>query len=208
MLNIKGKVDNLDGLKKIIDGVEKQNKMQSNINELYAKIQKKCLDIVKSVARQRLSASGTTNQDYYDDYIQNIRIKDSNDKGFTIVSDLVVHKPETRHSKAYDFSVSLAFEYGTGIIGMGSTDAPPWYIYNINASKNFVKLAENEYEEGWWIPISKAGSSVTFGTSKSGNAVVTKGYEAVEVFRYSAYEINTHLKDWIKEFYEGKGDNE
>lgn len=207
MLNIQPKVDNLSGLKTILDGVEKQCQMQNNINKLYAIIQKKCLDTVKKVARQRLSASGTTNQDYYDDYINNIRIGESNEKGFTIISDLVVHKPETRHSRAYDFSVSLAFEYGTGIIGMGSTDAPPWYRYNVNESKNFVKLGENDYEQGWWIPISKAGNSVTFGTSKSGKAVITKGYEAVEVFRFSAYEINLSLNKWVQDFYNGKDDD-
>lgn len=203
MLSIKGNVDNLDKLEAILNKVKTQNKMQSNINELYAEIKKKCLNTVKSIARQRLYASGTTNEEYYEAYIANIRIGEENEKGFTIISDLTIHKPDTHHSKGYDFSISLAFEYGTGIVGMGSTDAPPEYRYNVN--NNYV-IIDDYPELGWWIPIEKAGNSHIFATSKSGKAVVTQGYEAVEVFRHSADKINLSLNKWINEFNNRKSD--
>lgn len=199
MLKVKINIDSLDKLQKHIDYVEKMVEMRTN-KDFQTFIQKKCLDTVKDYARTHLM--GTTNAEYYDEYINSIHIREGNvPDGFEIVSDLTVEKPDTHHSKGYTFSISLAFEYGTGIVGAGSADAPSNYQYNVNYQKNYVKI-NGEYIEGWWIPKDLAADSVIWGESKNGEAVVTQGYEGMEIFRFSGSIIQQSLKKWVKEFFE------
>ena len=194
------KIDiNIDSLKKLDKHIEIVNRMLKMKTDKHFQdyIKQKCLDEVKSYAELRLRENTTTNADLKDAYINGIFIRDTSD-GFEIVSDLTVEKPTTRHSSGYTFSVSMAFEYGTGIIGMGSADAPSGYRYNIN--ENQVKI-NDELVDGWWIPASKAGNSMTFGESKSGSAVVTQGYEGMEIFRFAGANINQKLPQWVKTYF-------
>ena len=196
MLRIELEIDSLEKLEKHIAYVNKFVAL-GKTKDFQDFIQKKCLETVKSYARKRLM--GTTNQEYYQEYIDTIFIRENDDpeKGFEIVSNLVVEKPTTHHSKGYRFSISMAFEYGTGIIGIGSADAPSNYRYNVN--ENYVNY-NDEKVLGWWIPIEKSGDSVIYGTSRSGKAVITRGYEGMEIFRFASAEIMSQLPKWIKDF--------
>lgn len=199
MLKVSTNIQGLKQLEKHIKYVERLLNMQKD-KEFQEYIKKLCLEEVKSYARLKLAQSGDTNTDLHNDYIEGIFVREhDNGKGFDIVSNLTIEKPTTKHSKGYTFSVSMAFEYGTGIIGIGSSDAPAGYKYNIN--DNHVNL-NNETIEGWWIPVDKAGNSITFGTSKSGKAVITRGYEGMEIFRFSGANIMQKLPRWIKDYYE------
>lgn len=196
MLKIKYEVNTFEKLDKYIDYVNKFVGLGQN-KDFQKYIQEKCLREVKDYARKRLM--GTTNEEYYQEYIDTIFIRENDDptKGFEIVSDLVIEKPTTHHSEGYRFSISMAFEYGTGIIGIGSADAPPNYRYNVN--ENYVTY-NDETVLGWWIPKEKSADSVTFGTSKSGKAVITQGYEGMEIFRFASAEIMSKLPKWIKDY--------
>lgn len=197
MLQVKLSVDSLSKLDNHIKKVKKIIEMQQS-DEFRYFIKNKCLNEVKSYARSRLK--GTTNEEYYQRYIDEIFIRDYKNptKGFEIVSNLTIEKPTTRHSAGYTFSISMAFEYGTGIVGIGSSDAPSSYQYNVNNNK--VNINDEEVE-GWWIPKDLASDSITWGESKSGSAVVTRGYEGMEIFRFSAVNIQQKLPSWIEEYY-------
>jgi hypothetical protein len=196
MLKIELEIDSLEKLDKYISFVDKFANLGKNI-EFQKEMQKKCLEEVKKYARKRLM--GTTNEEYYQQYIDTIFIRENEDPttGFQIVSNLVIEKPTTHHSEGYPFSISMAFEYGTGIIGIGSADAPSNYRYNVN--ENYVNY-NDEKVLGWWIPIEKSGDSVIYGTSRSGKAVITRGYEGMEIFRFASAEIMSQLPKWIKDF--------
>lgn len=199
MLKVSVKCDGVKQLQEHIKYVEKLLKMKKD-KHFQQYIQKLCLAEVKSYAKLRLDSSGTTNEDLKSQYIDTIFVREhDNGSGFDIVSNLTVEKPTTKHSQGYTFSVSLAFEYGTGIIGMGSSDAPPEYRYNVN--ENQVSIDGNLID-GWWIPANKVGNSITFGTSKSGKAFVTKGYEGMEIFRFAGANIMQKLPIWIKQYFE------
>lgn len=196
MFKIDIDIDSLKKLDKHIEFVNKMLKMKTD-KEFQDYIKKKCLDEVKSYARLRLTQNTTTNEDLKDEYINGIFIRDTSN-GFDIVSNLTIDKPTTPHSDGYTFSVSMAFEYGTGIIGMGSADAPSGYRYNVNENKVVIN---DELVDGWWIPANKAGNSITFGESKSGSAVVTQGYEGMEIFRFAGANITQKMPQWLNDYF-------
>lgn len=203
MININIDVNGLDKLQQRIEQIKKFSKMKTDF-KFQEFIRNKCLYKVKEVAKLLLSQATTTNEEYYEEYLASINIPSDRIKkdGFEIVSNLVIEKPASRVSEAYNFSISMAFEYGTGITGMGSADAPSSYQYYMN--KNTV-IVNDEKTEGWWIPIDKNGNNPIFGVSKSGKAVVTQGYEGLEIFRNSAIQIQKSLNEWVEEYFKNEG---
>lgn len=195
-LNVTIEKQGLGYLKLQIEYVNKMLKMKTDKN-YQTFIQNKCLETVKKYARERLYSSGTTNEEYYENYINNIHIRETKN-GFEIVSDFSIEKPSSNHSGGYTFSISMAFEYGVGIIGEGSTDAPSGYRYNVN--DNYVKI-NGENIQGWWLPKGKAGNSVTFGENLKGSSIITRGYEGLEIFRFSRVEIMKNLNSWVNEYF-------
>lgn len=196
---IKGtlEVSGLDKLQKHIDYVKKLKQMLVD-KKFQEEIQKKCLETIKQVASERLGASTVTNKDDIEAYNNNHKIRDITDKGFVIYNDYTIIKPTTQHSEGYPFSVALAFEYGTGIIGAGSVNAPANYQYNVNDNHVIYK---DEEIEGWWLSIDKNNGNQTFGISNSGKAVITRGYEGVEVYRFSAIKIQELLPTWVNDYF-------
>lgn len=198
-LGISAKVDGLEKLKEYVEYVEKLVLMKTS-KDFQEYIQNKCLKTVLEVANQRIDMYQTTNEDMKGAYLRNNKIRKTND-GFIIYNDLTIEKKASHHSDGYTFSVALAFEYGTGLIGEQQAINGAWK-YNIN--ENTV-LFDGETIDGWWIPKSKAGGTETFGESKNGQAVITRGYQGMEIYRYSAEEIKKNLKKWIKEYRKNGG---
>lgn len=198
MLKIKTEVDSLEKLDKYIDFVKKMLKMKTD-KDFQKFMQQKCLETIRKVAEQRFATHTTTNEELKIEYLNNNKIRDITDEGFVIYNDLSVVKPDTRFSEGYTFSVALAFEYGTGFVGMGSVNAPASYEYNVN--KNYV-VKDDEVVYGWWLSILKNGNNPHFGTSRSGKAVITGGYEGMEIYRFSAIEIQKNLNKWLNEYFE------
>lgn len=188
-LNVKIDVDGLDKFKKYIEYIKKLSTMKTDKN-FQDYIQKKCLDTVNSVSRRLINSVPTSNDDLKSAYLQNNKIKDVSNTGFVIYNDLSVS------NKKYTFCVALAFEYGTGLIGQRSNISNAWE-YNINQNTVIYDGVETD---GWWISKDKAGGIETFGESKSGKAVITRGYNGMEIYRNSAEEIKRNMEKWVKEY--------
>ena len=197
--DIKTKVDKLEDLKKYVDYVKGLSKMQSD-TKFQEYIKKKCLEIVNKVSQQRLYMHNTTNTEMRGEYLKNNKIRDVVD-GFVIYNDTYVETD----NPSYDggrFSIALAFEYGVGIVGENNPIVGAWE-YDVNG--NLVYDDETgEHIRGWWISKSKNGSNPYVKESKSGNAVVTQGYQGMEIYRYSAEEIRKQLPLWVKEYMKKK----
>jgi len=196
---IKGtfKVSNINLIKKNLDYIKQLKQMLSD-KKFQAYIQDRCIETIKLVAEQKFSTSTNTNKDLETSYNENHKIRDITNQGFVIYNDFWVEKPTTEHSVGYPFNVALAFEYGTGIVGINSANAPSWYAYNVN--DNHVTIDGKEID-GWWLDVNLNNGNQTFGTSKSGKAVVTRGYEGLEIYRFSAIEIQKQLSTWVNEYF-------
>lgn len=194
MLTVKFNVDSIKKLNDYIKRIGVVKQLENNIG-MQKEIKKKCLETVKEVATERLSGSKTSNEDMKQDYLESIILEDDeNGKGFKISSNLTVE------DSGYPFSISLAFEYGTGLVGL-SQNIPNAWQYNVN--DNHVTIhsdGKSQQVSGWWIPKEKAGNSNIIAESSSGNAVVTQGYEGMEIFRFAAEEIQAQLPKWIKDY--------
>ena len=200
MLKVITEIDSFKKLDKHIDFVNKMLQMKTD-KSFQEFMQKKCLETIRKVAEQRFATHTTTNEDLKAEYLNNNKLKDITDDGFVIYNDLSVPKPDTKFSDGYTFSVALAFEYGTGFVGMGSVNAPASYQYNVN--KNYV-VKDDEVIYGWWLSILKNGNNPHFGANEKENAVITGGYEGMEIYRFSAIEIQKNLKKWVNEYFRKK----
>lgn len=189
MLSIQGKVDNLDGLKKYLDFIEKFKKMCEK-KEFQTFIKKKCIEVLEKTMDERLG--GTTNDEYINIYKEANYIVDR-ENGFEIRNNAKIPanvKGVQNDIVNYDggmFNLALAFEYGVGIVGM-STNNPNAWEYN-----------KNNYNFGWHLPNEIADK---YGVPRG---EVFAGYRGLEIYRYTAYEINNSIEKWVKE-YESKGD--
>ena len=186
---------NVKGLKELqekINYIDKLIKMKSD-TKFQNIIKQKCLDTVIEIAIQNINLFPTSNEELKQAYISNNKIRPmENNNGFIIYNDLSVQ------SKNYKFCVALAFEYGTGLIGQEQNINGAWK-YNVNQNTVFF---DGNTIDGWWLAKSKAGSVESFGESQSGKAIITRGYQGMEIYRKSAEEIKKRLKKWVNEYKE------
>ena len=199
MLKIQPKVDNLEGLKKIIDYAEKISKMVNN-KEFQKFIQNKCLQTVEYITNQRL-VGGTTNDEEIGLYISSHKIQDFG-KGFILYNDAKIPADkyntlpfDTSGYPKGEFSIALAFEYGVGVVGITEYGLEKGYAYNdlfSSKSKSHQQLIQQ-----WYLPHNVMNK----------NGILTGGYKGFEIYRYTAIEIENKLQEWVNEFYERQGDN-
>ena len=168
MLKVKTEVLNLKGLENHIQYVNRMLKMKTDKN-FQKFIQDKCMEILNQVMEERISFAGAT----VDTYKQNNKIEETSD-GFIIYNHTVVDA--TTEGYGGQFSISLAFEYGTGIVGSENPKTGAWG-YNIN-----------QHEKGWTY-------------FKNGSFHFTRGYQGFEIYRYTADRIMQNLKSWVNEYY-------
>ena len=83
--------------------------------------------------------------------------------------------PENASNYPDGFSIALAFEYGTGLIGQGNPKIGAWQ-YNVKG-----------HEKGWVF-------------SRYGRFTFTRGYAGFEIYRYTAEAIKENLKQWIMDY--------
>lgn len=170
-LNVKLKVDGLDKLNRYIEFVKKMALLKTN-RDFQEYIQSKFLETVNQISMQRLPDS-----DMKEEYIAHNQIRGLDD-GFVLFNDTTV---ATVGGEGYGgnfigtFSIALAFEYGTGIIGQENPKPGAWE-YNIN-----------NHKDGW----------VYF---KDGTFHFTKGMEGQEIYRFTLEEIKKQLPNWIREY--------
>lgn len=172
MLKINISIDGQKALDEHILYIKKLLSMRTD-KKFQKFIQEKCLETVKKVTNQRLTFSGPT----VEEYKNNHKIKEY-DNGFLLYNDTVV----STETDGYDgsFSIALAFEYGTGIIGAGSPVEGSWE-YNVN-----------HHERGW----------IYF---KNNAFHFTAGYAGFEIYRYACEEIKNNLEPWVNEYFNKKG---
>lgn len=197
-LSVKVETSNLNSLKSKIDYLKKLVKMKTD-KTFQEYIQRKCLDTVNKVANERIYLHNTTNTDMRQEYLRNNKIRDDNiSGGFIIYNDTFVSVDNPSYPNGR-FSIAMAFEYGTGIIGEENPVIGAW-DYDVNGNLVYDNETGEEIR-GWWLNKYKNGSTPYVKESKNGNAVVTQGYQGMEIYRYSAEEIRKNLPKWVKEYF-------
>ena len=197
MLKIQPKVDNLEGLRKIIDYVEKMSKMATN-EEFQKFVQDKCMKTVQHITNQRL-VGGTTNDEEMGLYISSHKIAPFKN-GVILYNDAKIPADkyntlpfDTSGYPNGEFSIALAFEYGVGVVGISNYGLEKGYIYNdLLSSKS---KSHQKHIQEWYLPHNVMGES----------GILTGGYSGFEIYRYTAIEIENHLREWVNEFYERQG---
>lgn len=194
MLKVTVNIDSVKKLEKHIELVKSLSDLKDNaVFQNY--IQEKCLETVNKVANQRIYMFNTTNTDMRQEYLRNNKIAKFED-GFIIYNDtsIAVNNPSYENGR---FSIALAFEYGVGIIGEANPVQGAWE-YDVNG--NLVFDDEGNYIRGWWLSKTKNGSNPYVKESKNGKAVITQGYQGMEIYRFSTEEIKSQLPKWIKDY--------
>jgi hypothetical protein len=169
------KIDiNIDGLKKLDRHVEFVNKMLKMKTDLgFQKyIQEKCLETVREMTDRHMRYDGPT----VELYKSNHKIREISG-GFELYNDTIVDAETEGYNGI--FSIALAFEYGTGIVGSENPKVNAWG-YNLN-----------NHEKGWTY-------------FKKETFHFTRGYEGMEIYRYTAEEIKKRLKYWVNSYYTSK----
>lgn len=174
MLKIKVETNGLEKLEKHIDYVNKMLKMKTDVN-FQKYIQDKCLATLNKVMNERLS-NKTTDNGYISLYKKNNFIEETKD-GFILYNHTVI--PIELEGYGGEFSIALAFEYGIGLVGAENPKENAW-AYNVKG-----------HEKGW----------IYF---KNGRFYRTRGYQGMEIYRYTAIEIEKNLNRWLNEYFREK----
>ena len=194
--NINISISNLEGLQKVFNLVKGYKNVTNDTTNISNYLAQKVLDVVKEQTEICFSLIPTTNEQDYQTYRNANIIEKIDSKGFIISNSSFVE------SKNYRFSLALAFEFGTGIKGMEDNPKGHWDYFQ---TKNPAKIDGKEVQ-GWWIAIDKVGRTDYISTSKSGKAVVTQGYHAMEIYRKSFNKITENdcnlIKSWINSYIE------
>lgn len=169
-------ISNLQGLSKIMNIVNK-----FSIKELNEYLAKKGYEALQKVSSERINLfdDTNTNQEAKESYLQHNKYM-VNEDGFTLYNDMPKIAWRGINGNGYDFSVALAFEFGTGIVGQNS----PAEL----ASKFNYKYNVNKYNFGWnYIDLN-------------GVKQHTYGYPGMEIYRYTQIEIEKNIRQWIKDY--------
>ena len=181
MLTISTTINGLNNLQKEIDKVQKLMSLQNDSN-YKSFLQGKIMQTLNEVMSERLS--GTTNSEYIEQYKRRNQFRDI-ENGFVLYNDFTIPavlstKSTKTRNYSKGFSIALAFEYGVGIVGAENPKKGAW-DYNIN-----------QYEKGWYYKTA------------SGEILWTRGYEGLEIYRYTKDRIEKNMSSWVNE-YQKKG---
>ena len=184
-LKIKTEVDDLEKLKQYIEYVKKFSTIKSD-KDFQNFIQNKFLETVNEMSNKLLP-----NGDLSLKYIQNNKIRPIED-GFVLYNDTYVETDSEGYGGK--FSIALAFEYGTGIVGQNNPKIGAW-AYNIKG-----------HIDGWWYPTNESDPNPYKWVDKDGGLhAFTRGFEGYEVYRYTLEEIKKQLPNWVKQYKKPNG---
>lgn len=157
-------------------------------------LQKKVLETVTQITEEKLVKGITNNDDEIDLYKSNHKIREL-ENGFELFNDTQI--PADKYNTApFDtngytngmFSVSLAFEYGVGIVGISDYGVRNGYVYNDIG--NTKSKSHRKFGDKWYLPVNVNGYS----------GVISSGYEGFEIYRYTAIEVENQIDSWTNEF--------
>lgn len=160
------KIDSLEKLKNHIEYIQKCADIKTD-KGFQRFIQDKFLETVNYISAMQLPANDLSQQ-----YISNNKIREVED-GFLLYNDTVVETETEGYNGV--FSIALAFEYGTGLVGQENAIEGAW-AYNVN-----------QHEKGW-----------TF--YKDGSFHFTRGFKGFEIYRLTRIEIENKLLKWVDEY--------
>ena len=177
MLKVSTNISGLKDLQKQIDKIEKILSL-TNDSKYKKFLQNKIMQTLNEVMSERLA--GTTNSEYIEEYKLRNQFRDT-DNGFILYNDFTIPailstKSTKTRNYSKGFSVALAFEYGVGIVGQENPKQGAWK-YNIN-----------QYEKGWYYK------------SSSGEVLWTRGYEGLEIYRYTKDRVEKNMNSWVQEY--------
>ena len=185
MLKVSTNISGLKNLQSYIINIEKIASIK-NSSEYTKFLQKKVMETLNQVMNERLG--GTTNDEFIEEYKLRNKIIDVDDgfilyNDFTIPATLSTKSTKTRNYSS-GFSIALAFEYGVGIVGKEKPKVGAWE-YNIN-----------EYENGWYYK------------SSTGEIIWTRGYEGLEIYRFTKDRIEKNMSSWFQEYMRNEVNND
>ena len=178
MLKLQCEVKGLKELNKTINLIENLTKLQTS-KKFQKYMQEKALETVNKITNERLTG-GTTNDTEIQLYKSSHHIQ-KEENGFILYNNAKI-PANTKIASNYpegNFSIALAFEYGTGITGEGTYDGKYFQAWNYNI---------NDYNFGWYY------------LDKSGNKQHTYGYMGFEIYRYTVEEIRNQLSKWVNDY--------
>lgn len=156
---------------------------------VYLEEDEKYLDFLKTKFKEtvnNISQMCIPDSGMKDIYISNNKIH-TLENGFILYNDTCVDTD----TEGYDgsFSIALAFEYGTGIVGQQNPKLGAWQ-YNVN-----------NHLEGWWYPTNYDDPNPYKWVDSEGNIrAFTRGIEGYEIYRYTQVYIEKHLYEWTQEY--------
>ena len=130
MINTKIEVSNLKYLDEIIKKTQLATKESTNFLKF---LEPKFIEIAKKVTSQRYVE--TTNDDYYTLYYNNHKTSISGNtlilSNTTVIpkEELNIRNPKGKENYPNGFSISIAFEYGTGVGGSNPNAKKKWFYY-------------------------------------------------------------------------------
>ena len=165
-LKTKVQVKGLDDLVKQIKTLKALTILKNN-KEFQLYLQQKCLQVVNLQSIVLIP-----NGDMKDKYILNNKIKPL-ENGFLIYNDTTI--PTELEGYNGVFSIALAFEYGTGIVGEKHPVKNAWQ-YNVN------------HHTTAWVYYA------------NGSFHITEGLKGMEIYRKSKDMIEKNLSNWVIEY--------
>ena len=170
-LKVKLELTGLDKLKKHIDFVKKMSLLKTD-KKFQEYIQNKFLETVNQVSMERLPLGSLSLE-----YIKHNQIRKV-ENGFILYNDTAIETDTEGYGGK--FSIALAFEYGTGIVGQDNPKKDAWE-YNV------------KQHTGAWI----------YYDGRDGLFHVTKGFEGYEIYRFTLEKIKSKIKDWVSNYGNG-----
>lgn len=181
MLKVDVEIKNFDYLNSLIDTTKKIKQMQGISNEFKNFMKNKVEITLQQVMSERLGMYGSTdNDDSLALYKRSNHFQDT-DNGFILINDATIDTDLPNYNGK--FSIALAFEYGTGIVGETNPVEGAWN-YNVNNHNNY-----------WHY-------------YKDGKLIATMGYRGMEIYRYTKKRVEQNMKQWLKEYMERGVSNE
>lgn len=197
MLQTDINIDNLKGLETYVKYVDRLLSIKDD-KHFQKYFQDKFLETVNKVANAKIRFDTTQDLNDINLYLNSNKIEETSD-GFILYNDAKIPADkyntlpfDTSGYPSGQFSLALAFEYGTGIVAVGAYDTSdekgfkPWDYNAVGISK-----APYHKSQRWYLPKNVYGES----------HIWIKGYKGFEVYRFTYEEIKNSMRDWLDDYF-------
>ena len=196
MVSVSTNVDGFDKLQKHLDLVYKIVKIGKDNTKFIKFIMQKAYDTLYETMDERLKG-GTTNDADITLY-RNSNKFEMIENGFILYNDASIDANEYNRipfdTSGYPngrFSIALAFEFGTGMVGT-LTNVEFFKAWTYNDLKHSKSESHQRFKTNWYLPKD----------AQTNHTTAQGGYTGFEVYRYTADKCNKRVVNWINEFLE------